>query len=133
MPALSMFSKRFSKFQRTKEMCRTHKAKLLQTRRMRISAIINPCRTDFKHILSNHERPLVVAESAENAHTTSKNTNILRKVTKSFNKELFLFCQIDLKNESSFNFCHNSRDVALKEALKECPNSPSRNLRLIRR
>ena len=84
-----------------------------------------PCRSKFLGILGNHERTLVVVESAKNAPTTSKNTKISRKVTKSFNKELCLFCQIDLENESSFNLCQDSRDAALKEALEECPNSLS--------
>ena len=48
----------------------------------------NPCRTEFQRILANHERTLVVAESAKNAKTTSKNTKVSREVTKSFNKEL---------------------------------------------
>ena len=84
-----------------------------------------PCRREFQRILSNHERTLVVPKSAKNDHTTSKNTKLSREVTKSFDKELCLFCQIDLKNESAFNLCQDSRDEALKGALEECPNSLS--------
>ena len=78
----------------------------------------------FQGILGNHERTLVVAESAKNAHTASQNTKNIEGSNKAFKKELCLFCQIYLEHESSFSICQDSRDAAPKEALlEECSNS----------
>ena len=80
----------------------------------------------FQGILGNHERTLVVAESAKNAHTASQNTKNIEGSNKAFKKELCLFWQIDLEHESSFSICQDSRDAAPKEALlEECSNSLS--------
>ena len=54
---------------------------------------------------------------------SDETVRVSRHETTSFDKDLFLFCQVDLSDESLFSVCQTSQDQTLIISFLECPTS----------
>ena len=85
------------------------------------------CRSDFQKIYSNQKRKRLSEESGETSKkeccSSTPRPKVSRHDTFLFDKNLCLFCQIDIPDDCLFSVCQTSRDRALKDAFLECPTS----------